>query len=72
MPFTQRRNGFVAQKSSSIFRVSKLWQGLSQIALGCARGAGCGEGAALCVEGCLTASLASALWVLVAYLLPQV
>ena len=43
MPFTQRRNGFGAQKSSSIFRVSQLWQGLSQIALGCARGAGCGE-----------------------------
>ena len=31
-----------------------------------------GGGAILCVEGCLTASLASALWVLVAYLLPQV
>lgn len=37
---------------------------------GLARGAR--KGAVLCVEGCLTASLASALWVLVAYLLPQV
>lgn len=31
-----------------------------------------GGSAVLYIEGCLTASLASALWVLVAYLLPQV